>query len=231
MYCRELTERFEDVWIVSGPLTLPQTGSDGKKTVSYQVGTCFNIQAYVREIIISFCIVLFRIIIFKNIYLFICLHWALVAACRISSCGRQGLVLWPGTELRLPALGAQSLSHWTTREVSVCNFLVSFIHKDLLSSWSDSHTGYNDGLQSNHWLQGVHSLDKETDMLSANYVVVWADVYMHRGSGLRKKWPTLFAGVRKTSQRRGFIYLFFGLWGLSSLTRDWTLAPSLEAQS
>lgn len=37
MYCRELTERFDDVWIVSGPLTLPQTGSDGKKTVSYQV--------------------------------------------------------------------------------------------------------------------------------------------------------------------------------------------------
>ncbi|XP_049997585.1 nuclease EXOG, mitochondrial isoform X1 [Alexandromys fortis] len=36
MYCRELTERFEDVWIVSGPLTLPHT-SDGKKTVSYQV--------------------------------------------------------------------------------------------------------------------------------------------------------------------------------------------------
>ncbi|KAM8758166.1 nuclease EXOG, mitochondrial isoform 1-T1 [Rhynchonycteris naso] len=37
MYCRELTERFEDVWIVSGPLTLPQTRSDGKKIVSYQV--------------------------------------------------------------------------------------------------------------------------------------------------------------------------------------------------
>uniref|UniRef100_A0A8C8VYH0 Nuclease EXOG, mitochondrial n=1 Tax=Peromyscus maniculatus bairdii TaxID=230844 RepID=A0A8C8VYH0_PERMB len=37
MYCRELTERFEDVWIVSGPLTLPHTRSDGKKTVSYQV--------------------------------------------------------------------------------------------------------------------------------------------------------------------------------------------------
>ncbi|KAK7816744.1 hypothetical protein U0070_009269 [Myodes glareolus] len=36
MYCRELTERFEDVWIVSGPLTLPHT-SDGKKTVSYQL--------------------------------------------------------------------------------------------------------------------------------------------------------------------------------------------------
>uniref|UniRef100_A0A8C8ZQZ7 Nuclease EXOG, mitochondrial n=1 Tax=Prolemur simus TaxID=1328070 RepID=A0A8C8ZQZ7_PROSS len=37
MYCRELTERFEDVWVVSGPLTLPQTTNDGKKTVSYQV--------------------------------------------------------------------------------------------------------------------------------------------------------------------------------------------------
>ncbi|XP_069898538.1 nuclease EXOG, mitochondrial isoform X1 [Dipodomys merriami] len=37
MYCRELTERFEDVWVVSGPLTLPETRNDGKKTVSYQV--------------------------------------------------------------------------------------------------------------------------------------------------------------------------------------------------
>ncbi|XP_072879456.1 nuclease EXOG, mitochondrial isoform X2 [Chlorocebus sabaeus] len=37
MYCRELTERFEDVWVISGPLTLPQTRSDGKKVVSYQV--------------------------------------------------------------------------------------------------------------------------------------------------------------------------------------------------
>ncbi|KAH0627615.1 hypothetical protein JD844_003572 [Phrynosoma platyrhinos] len=37
MYCRELTERFEDVWIVSGPLTLPQVEDDGKKRVTYQV--------------------------------------------------------------------------------------------------------------------------------------------------------------------------------------------------
>ncbi|XP_042327124.1 nuclease EXOG, mitochondrial isoform X2 [Sceloporus undulatus] len=37
MYCRELTERFEDVWIVSGPLTLPQVEDDGKKRVIYQV--------------------------------------------------------------------------------------------------------------------------------------------------------------------------------------------------
>ena len=86
MYCRELTERFEDVWIVSGPLTLPQTGSDGKKTVSYQVGTCFNIQTSVHEIIISFCIVLFRIIILKNIYLFDCTEpWLLHAGCLVAA--------------------------------------------------------------------------------------------------------------------------------------------------
>ncbi|XP_066572748.1 nuclease EXOG, mitochondrial [Amia ocellicauda] len=37
MYCRELTKRFDDVWIVSGPLALPEVGPDGKKTVSYKV--------------------------------------------------------------------------------------------------------------------------------------------------------------------------------------------------
>ncbi|XP_053351355.1 nuclease EXOG, mitochondrial-like [Clarias gariepinus] len=37
MYCRELTERFRDVWVISGPLTLPQPGEDKKKTVSYQL--------------------------------------------------------------------------------------------------------------------------------------------------------------------------------------------------
>ncbi|XP_007428220.1 nuclease EXOG, mitochondrial isoform X1 [Python bivittatus] len=37
MYCRDLTERFEDVWVVSGPLMLPQLDEDGKKKVVYQV--------------------------------------------------------------------------------------------------------------------------------------------------------------------------------------------------
>lgn len=37
MYCRELTERFSDVWVVSGPLMKPQITDDGKKTVSYQL--------------------------------------------------------------------------------------------------------------------------------------------------------------------------------------------------
>ena len=55
---------------------------------------------------------------FFNIYLFIWLPRVLVAAlgiftdaCRIFSCGMQDLVPGP------PALGAQSLNHWTTREV------------------------------------------------------------------------------------------------------------------
>lgn len=35
MYCRELIERFEDVWIVFGLLILFYIVSDGKKIVSY----------------------------------------------------------------------------------------------------------------------------------------------------------------------------------------------------
>ncbi|XP_073437633.1 nuclease EXOG, mitochondrial-like [Dendrobates tinctorius] len=37
MYCRDLTQRFDDVWIVSGPLLLPVQNEDGKKSVTYQV--------------------------------------------------------------------------------------------------------------------------------------------------------------------------------------------------
>ena len=42
-------------------------------------------------------------------------------ACKIFiyffSCGMWDLVLWPGIELGLPALGVWSLRHWITREV------------------------------------------------------------------------------------------------------------------
>ncbi|CAI9588965.1 unnamed protein product [Staurois parvus] len=37
MYCRDLAERFDDVWVVSGPLTLPVQHEDGQKSVTYQV--------------------------------------------------------------------------------------------------------------------------------------------------------------------------------------------------
>ncbi|XP_028825375.1 nuclease EXOG, mitochondrial [Denticeps clupeoides] len=37
MYCRDLTKKFEDVWIVSGPLALPEVGSDGRKSMCYRL--------------------------------------------------------------------------------------------------------------------------------------------------------------------------------------------------
>ena len=64
-----------------------------------------------------------------DIYLFIWLHWLLVAACGIFSCsmwtlrcGLWDLVPQPGIKLRTPALGTWSLSHWTTSEVPVFAF-------------------------------------------------------------------------------------------------------------
>ena len=56
----------------------------------------------------------------KNIYLYIWLHWALVAACRIFSCSTWALIAW--IEPSSPALGAWSLSHWTIRELPVVLF-------------------------------------------------------------------------------------------------------------
>ena len=76
--------------------------------------------------------------IYLFIYLFIWLHWVLLAACKIFfaaceifvaacgifSCGRRtlscsmwDLVPWPGIKPGSPALGVWSLSHWTTRDV------------------------------------------------------------------------------------------------------------------
>ena len=64
------------------------------------------------------------------IYLWLCrvlvvAHGIFVAACGLLSCGRralscgvQDLVPQPGIEPWPPALGAWSLTHWTTRKVS-----------------------------------------------------------------------------------------------------------------
>ena len=49
--------------------------------------------------------------------IFIWLLQVLVAECGIFSCSTWDLVPWPGIEPGPPALGAQSLSHWTTREI------------------------------------------------------------------------------------------------------------------
>ena len=46
--------------------------------------------------------------------------------CAGLGCGMWDLVPWPGIEPRPPALGAQSLKHWTTREVPICVLKNSF---------------------------------------------------------------------------------------------------------
>ena len=53
--------------------------------------------------------------------------WDFFFSCgkRILSCSMWDLVPWPGIEPRTPALGAQSLSHWTTREVPYRVFLIT----------------------------------------------------------------------------------------------------------
>ena len=56
---------------------------------------------------------------FVYICLFIWLHWVLDAACDIFSYGMWDLVPRAGIEPKALASGAQSLSHWTIREVLV----------------------------------------------------------------------------------------------------------------
>ena len=62
-------------------------------------------------------------------WIFVAAYGILVTACGIFSCGMRtltcsmwDLVPWPGIEPGPSALGAWSLSHWTTREVSVLSF-------------------------------------------------------------------------------------------------------------
>ena len=94
----------------------------------------------------NMCIIYYLFILFlKFIYLFIWLLCVLVAArgifvegslveaCGIFSCGMRtlscsvwDLVPWPGIEPGPPALGAWSLSHWTTSEVPIYYFFFPF---------------------------------------------------------------------------------------------------------
>ena len=54
-------------------------------------------------------------------------------ACWIFSCGVWDLVPWPEIEPRPPELGAQSLNHWTTREVP--RDINLYIQKAILQEW------------------------------------------------------------------------------------------------
>ena len=61
--------------------------------------------------------------LFVFIYLFIWPHQILVAAWNLFGFDMWGLVPWPGIEPEPPALGAQSLSHWTSRKSLKNHFL------------------------------------------------------------------------------------------------------------
>ena len=72
-------------------------------------------------------------IFFLEMYLFICLAalglsccaqdvWPSLQHVSSLSCGIKDLILGPGVEPGVPALGAQSLTHWTTREVPRSSF-------------------------------------------------------------------------------------------------------------
>ena len=54
---------------------------------------------------------------FRKKYLIFWLWWVLAVAFGIFSCSVWYLVRWPGIKPQPPALGAWSLSHWTTRKV------------------------------------------------------------------------------------------------------------------
>ena len=79
------------------------------KWIKYQKLFSFNIFAYIDTTDSSS----FLYIYFLFIYL----------AAPGLSCGMGDLVPWPGIEPGPPALGAGSLSHWTTREVPGSSFL------------------------------------------------------------------------------------------------------------
>ena len=96
-----------------------------------QVKKCFYTIHTLSHLIILF-IYLF-IYLSTYLYLSIWLCWVLVAAARgvfvaaggIFSCGMWDLVPSPGIEPGPPALGAGSLSHWTTREVP-CHTVIQY---------------------------------------------------------------------------------------------------------
>ena len=80
--------------------------------------------SFSRSLSTSFITFLQQISFFLFKYLFIWLWQVLVTARGVFSCGMRtlnccmrDLVAWPGIEPRTRALGAQSLSPWTSREV------------------------------------------------------------------------------------------------------------------
>ena len=77
-----------------------------------------------------------------NIYLAV---WGVSCGMQILSYSRWNLVPWPKLNLGCPALGMQSLSHWTTRDVPLPPFLKLVFPKYvslciLLYTWASTHS-------------------------------------------------------------------------------------------
>ena len=88
---------------------------------------------------------------FTYFYSFIWLRQVLVMVCRIFSGSMWDQVPWSRIEPRAPILGAQSLSHWTTMEVSSLYVLNKFLQSAMcplgipscdpkFTLWTQSHT-------------------------------------------------------------------------------------------
>ena len=67
------------------------------------------------------------------------LLWVLVVACGIFSCDMWDLVPWPGIKPRPHALRAQSLNHWTTREVPpYCMYITTSCQVGSEKTWQQA---------------------------------------------------------------------------------------------
>ena len=67
----------------------------------------------------TYIVILFLLFIYLAVQVLVVACGALIftETCRMFSCGMWDLVPWPGIKPAPPALGVQSLNHWTTREV------------------------------------------------------------------------------------------------------------------
>ena len=113
-----------------GPVDMVRTSAftGNKRKSSREFGPRKDI---IQPFLLSACSVRFYFIFFFNIYLFLFIWlWQVLDATyrglqssffgmQALSCGMWDLVPWPESQPRPPALGAWSLSHWTTREVCI----------------------------------------------------------------------------------------------------------------
>ena len=82
------------------------------------IPSCLPKDLFILSYRLYFCLITrFLKYIYTYFLKFIWLYWILVTAFGIFSCGMWDLDPWSGMKPRLIALGAWSLSHWTTREV------------------------------------------------------------------------------------------------------------------